>query len=511
MQRRLVLLSIIAVLAILPAQAVAQKKPRQGTSPTPAPAQPAAASGALATLTIPLPEIAPRAEELTQQLRAMSDRLSQNTTLSSIEQQLASQQGLIDQKQRELNELIAATPTRTELRDVEKEWLAQKELQVTMRQKLTERATAVEEDVRQLDGWRTEWGGLLKQIHGSEAVQSSYDRIRNLLVEIDKTSAQASEQLRSLLALQDRVSNQNEKVLEALKSISRSIAQVQRSLLDPDSPPLWSTSLRNQSEEHLDHLVRLSFNRNVARTWEFIKARRYFFVGILLFFLIALAGIFSIRQRASAWIKEHPDTVVAMEPLQHPVPLALLVVLMVILPMMPGVPTQVRVLAIVLSLAPVSVLLLPLIRPAFHSLCYTLLLFGLTAWAWESVVTHSGWKRCGLAVLDAAVITIGVWLTRRARHQLQPLHGRFRLILIVTSLSLVLIPVFAYCKCSWLRRALACPQSRDISKCLFCSGSLHCLRSHSWFPPRACSSAPTHLSIHRRRSGRDYYHDGACA
>ena len=84
-------------------------------------------------------------------------------------------------------------------------------------------------------------------------------------------------------------------------------------------------------------------------------------------------------------------------------------------------------------------MLLPLIRPSFHSLCYTLLLFGLTAWAWESIVTQSGLKRCGLAVLDAAVIAIGAWLTRRAQQQLQPLHGRFRLILIVTSLSLVLI------------------------------------------------------------------------
>ena len=157
--KRALKIVIVVLLVALQVQAVAQKKPQAPTkrrlSPPPS---------TLATLAIPLPEIAPRAEELTQQLRAMSDRLSQNTTVSSIEQQLASQQGLIDEKQRELNELIATTPTRTELRDVEKEWLAQKELQVTIRQKLTERATAVEEDVRQLDGWRVEWGGLLEQI-----------------------------------------------------------------------------------------------------------------------------------------------------------------------------------------------------------------------------------------------------------------------------------------------------------------------------------------------------------
>ncbi len=437
-----VVLSTFSAIIALPGQVVAQKKARPKTSPSPLPqVQPVAIPNPLPGLAIPLPQIAPRAEELTQQLREMDDRLTLDPTLSSIDQTLRSQEGLIGEKRRELDELIAITPTRTELQDVEQEWLAQKALYSTMSKTLTERAKKVEEDVRFLEKQQAEWGAALNQIQDPNAIETVYERIRNVLSEIQNTSIKASELLRSLLALQDQVSQQNQVVLDALKSISQAKARLQRSLLDPDSPPLWKVASQEPSDRSFDHLVRLSFNRNLARTREFFEARRYIGLGILSLFLVALAAIFAIRQQIPGWIEKHPDAVKSIQPFQRPVSLALLTVLMVILPMMTTVPAQIRTLVILLFLAPVLRLLVPLIKPVFRPLLYVLVVFGIAGWIWETIVTSPGLKRWGLAALNMAVIGVVAWLTRRARRQLQPSDRKARLVIIAIYLSLALILV----------------------------------------------------------------------
>jgi hypothetical protein len=121
-----VFLTAFGALIALPGQAVAQKEARPKATPSPLPqVQPVAVPDPLPELAIPLPQIAPRAEELTQQLREMGDRLTLDPTLSSIDQTLRTQEGLIGDKQRELDELIAITPTRNELLYVEQGWRAQ--------------------------------------------------------------------------------------------------------------------------------------------------------------------------------------------------------------------------------------------------------------------------------------------------------------------------------------------------------------------------------------------------
>jgi potassium-dependent mechanosensitive channel len=438
----LVFLSTFSALIALPGQAVAQKKAQPKPSPTTLPqTQPIAIPNLVPSTAIPLPQIAPRAEELIQKLREMDDHLTLDPTLSSIDQSLRSQEELIGEKQHELDELIAITPTRTELLDVEQEWLAQRSLYSTMRKTLTERAKAVEGDLRLLESQRTEWETALNQIQDPKAIETVFERIRNVLSEIQNTSMHANELMRSLLEIQDKVSQQNQIVLNALKKISQAKAQFQRSLLEPDSPPLWKAASQQPSDQPLDHRVKLSFNRNLARTREFIKARRYTGLGILSLFLVVLGTCFAIRHRIKDWIEKYPDVETPIRPFQRPVSLAILTVLMVILPMMIPIPVQVRSLVILISLAPVLRLLAPLIRPVFRPLLYVLVVFGITGWIWETVVTSPGLKRWGLVVLGMAVIAISIWLTRRIRRQMQPSDRKARLVINAIYLSLALILV----------------------------------------------------------------------
>jgi potassium-dependent mechanosensitive channel len=442
----LLLLSIFSASVALTGQAVSQKKPRLKASPSPTPqVEPAATPNQTPATAIPLPQIIPRAEESLQKLQEVNDRLTLDSTLTSIDQTLKSQEGLIGEKQIELGELIAITPTRAELQDVEQEWLAQRELYDSLLEKLTERAKGVEEDVRFLESQQAEWEAALNQIQDPAAIESVVERIRNVLSETRNTRIRANELLRYLLLLQDRVSRQDKEVQDALVNISHEKARLERSLLDPDSPPLWDAASIKPSDQSFDHLVRLSFNRNLARTLEFIKSRRYTGLGILSLFLIALAICFAIRHRIRVWMKEPPDVITHIQPFQRPVSLAALTVLMILLPTMIPFPVQIRTLVILLSLAPVVRLLAPQIRPGFRPFLYVLIVFGMTAWLSESIVTSPELKRWGLLVLSIAVIAIALWLTRRVRRELRSSDRKARLALtaIYLSMALILISLLA--------------------------------------------------------------------
>ena len=425
-------LFILSALIALPGQTAAQKKIQPGASPSPQPqVQP------VAIQSIPLEEVELRADELIQKLQEMDDRLL-NPTLSSIDQKLKSQEELIGEKKHELDELMVITPTHYELQDLEHEWLAQKAFYSTLRKKLIDWAKGVEEDLQFLKSRQAEWGATLNQIQDQKAIEMVSDRIRNVLSEIQNTSRQANERLRSLLALQDQVSRQNLVVLDTLKKISQAKARFQRGLLEPDSPPLWQAATQKPSNMPLYHQVKLTFSWNFARTLGFIKTRRYPGLGISLLFVVALVITFAFRHRILGSIENRPD-IMTYRPLQRPVSLAIFTVLMVILPLTIYMPLQIRVLVILLSLAPVLRLQAHLVRPIFQALLYVLVVFGLTAWIWESVATSMELKRWGLAILSIALMATVVWLAPRARREFQPADKKGRLFVITIYLSLALI------------------------------------------------------------------------
>ena len=444
--RRLVLsfalLSIFSAWLAWPGQVVAQKKAQPKSSPSPPQQnQPVAPASPTPELAIPLPQIVPRAEELIRQLREMDEGLTQDSTPNSIEQTLRSQEGTLGARRQELDELIALTPTLTDLQDLEQGWFAQKALYATLRKTLTKRAEAVGENLSFIESRQVEWEATLNQPQDSKEIKAIVERIRDVLGEIHTTKTRANELLGSLLALQERVSQQNQLVLDALKKIAQMKAQLQRSLLEPDGPPLWKAGWQGIADQPFDSLLRLSFSRNFDRTREFLRARRYAVAGVLALFLVLLATHFAFRRRILRWLAGHPNFATPTYSFNRPVALALLTVLMVILPMMSALPLQIRTLVVVLFMLPVLRLLAPQIKPGFHALLYVLLVFGVSAGVWETIVTAQGGKRWGLATLSLVAIVLGVWLIRRVSRQLQSSDKQARLAVIFAWLSLALLMV----------------------------------------------------------------------
>lgn len=422
---------VIVFVVLFAVPILAQKK----ATPTPS-VQPTATPEPTQPPSIPLPQIAPRADEAIQKLREMSDQLSHDPESMAIEQTLKSQEGFLNEKLHELNELFSITPIRFELQDVEKEWIAQKSLYAGLLKSLTARAKAAEEDKHFLENQQAEWTNTQQQIKDPAATETVFGRIQDVLTEIQNTTQQANEQLKTLLRLQDEVSQQNKLVSSALRTISQEKKRLQRSLLEPDSPPIWKASLSMFSGDSQEVLA-LTFKRNLERTAEFFKTRPYALPGVVGLFLIALSMSLLLSPRMRSWINNHPEAGISIEPFSRPISLALLVVLIVVLPFMVKMPIQPRAVILVVSLVPVLRLVGPLIKPVFRSLLYVLVIFGTSAWFWETFISSSGWKRAGVIVLITAAIAIVVWLTRDVRRNAHALSKTDRLVLFTVHLCLL--------------------------------------------------------------------------
>jgi potassium efflux system protein len=422
----------------LPGQVVAHMKTRP---PTPRlQAQPVATPIPTAEQAIQLPEIVARAEELKLSLREMDERLTPDPVLQSIDQSLRSQDELIHARRREADELIIDNPTLVELQGLEQDWYAINNQYDNWSRALTQRVKAVEEDVRTLASQQAQWEATLSQIQDAGAIKTVIDLIKNSLREIQATKSKANDQLTLLVTLQNRVSQQAQVVADVQENIRKAKAQLQRSLLERDDLPLWEARANQEPEESIDKTFRRTLSRGVVRAQEFLRAKRQTVSTIFAFFLAALAIILALRHRVLRQAEDHPDSSTAVHLFQHPVSLALLSALILLLPLSSNAPTLVRNLVAMLFVAPVLRFLPPLIHPAFRPLLYLLVVFGPAAGILEMLGIPMALKREVSAGLSLAAIALGAWLIRPARlRQLQPYIHKVLLAITGARAALVLI------------------------------------------------------------------------
>jgi potassium-dependent mechanosensitive channel len=447
----LLLLSVSAFLVLAP-QTLAQKKK---TTPTPSPPlpTPSPTSGHA----IELPQIVDRAEELNKLLHVMDERLASDPAIKAIDQSLRAQEGLIQARQREVDELIAAAPTLLELNQAGQDWEATRSQFAGWRKMLIAHADAAEADIRSLDDQLTQWKATLDQSRGAVAIPAALDRIHTALDDIQSTRAKATERLTQLVTLQNRLSEQDQVVTDVLERINKEKERLQRSLLERDSPPLWEAGSPELSDLVVASSLRRSLSGAITRAVEFLKSSRQTVAVIFIFFIGAIGINLLLRQRV---IDQVGGDSRAAKLFRYPVSLALLFALIVVLPLSSAAPELIKSLLFLLFMIPVLRFLPALIGPAIRPMLYLLVGFGLTAGIWEIVGAQGFLKREGLAVLSIATITLGAWSIRPGRiRQLQPsiqraphVVGFLRATLILISGSL-LANVFGYVGLSRILRS----------------------------------------------------------
>lgn len=153
-----------------PAQSkVASKLPEQASIPPPAEAT---------DVSIPLPQIADRAQELDRQLRDLNAELTPKAELTKLERAAESDAAELRQRAAQVDEILAATPTVLELEDELRYWRSRSHDYELQRKHIKTRAAQLEKQIQILDAENQIWQATWNKMKDSKGIDSVVERVR---------------------------------------------------------------------------------------------------------------------------------------------------------------------------------------------------------------------------------------------------------------------------------------------------------------------------------------------
>lgn len=417
---------------------IAQKRPGRGQPQRPAPAQPTPPAPADTTSAsgdaIPLQELVARLEGLTRLRRDVEQRQTDMTVLTETDQTLKRLESEVSQKESELEELLTSRPSSPELAEVEREWRSRAGQYSDVRKRLTDRLKIVESDITLLDEQLKQWNTTLARIQNDPALAAVAEQARNTLGEIQTLRAKTIERSNQIVTVQHRASLQEQVVSDSLIKIGEAQGELQRSLFEPDSPPIWRALSSSQK------VFRGSYRRDWIQFRHFIGSRLTAGFLLLFIFLVSLLIASRMKRRAKRWEEQDLVPAPSAHYFQRPLSLALLTALMFALFIGPNPPLVLRNLMAALLLVPVFRLFVPMVRPVWRPLIYALVGYGLAGSLLEMVAASGGSTRWLSAFLYLAATATFVWYLRPAiLKPLQPLGRGVGFILWAIGVGLFLV------------------------------------------------------------------------
>ena len=320
---------------------------------------------------IPLPEVATRGEELMRLLRDINSQLPPRDQLDAVKAALQERDTALQAKQKEVETLLAGSPSALEVREQETYWGAFANEGAATRRQLLDWANIEQDAVQQLQILEPQWILTLEDNQHTHDLGPTLDVIRDAVKNIQTTKAQAQDLLREVVNLQVSAANQHQLALDMLVRLAQARKQMAGRILRRDSPPLWKALRRQQ-----DQGGAVEFFHNTGARVVSIELFTRENAGIFLALSLVLVLWLSIAyQLYRATRSAHPADELqaqAVEILRHWVAFGLLVPLLLAFRLSPLAPLPLIGAAILLSFFSILVLLPPLIEPGFRPLLYCL-------------------------------------------------------------------------------------------------------------------------------------------
>jgi potassium-dependent mechanosensitive channel len=413
----ILLISFLALYSVLPSSAQSRnpigallgKSQAQASQGPPAPAAPPAEPQPLTA--IPLPDVAMRAEELMRLLRDINGQLPAREQLDAVKATLDERDASLQAKQKEVEALLAGSPSPLEVREQETYWDAFSSEGAAMRRQLLVWANAAQSAVQQLQALQPQWTLTLEENQSTRDLGPTLDVIRDAVKSIQTTKAQAQDLLPVIVNLQVSASNQHQLALDTLNRLAQARMQLAGRILQRDSLPLWQILVRRQQPgESAD------FFRNTGARVLSIKLFTRENAGTLLVLgVVLLLWLFVAYRlyRATRGVQPADELQAqAVQILQHWFAVGLLAPLLLAFLLAPFTPLPLIGAAIVLLFFSILVLLPPLIEPGYRPLLHCLVavyVFNATlAWITLSPAT----KREMLFLVFTAAVAVFSWLLR---------------------------------------------------------------------------------------------------
>ena len=372
--------------------------------------------------------------QLNQRLGSLADRLVLDQSLDELQQQINSLEETTREIERKTEQAIQSGAIFTELQESELDWEALNKKVKSLSETLIRHATALENEVQSLRSDESRWLATNEQIKTQESPPELFDLTSKALADISAALKSAEERRSRIVALQQLVAKQGVIVSTEIEGLRKTKAESQRSLLEPDSLPLWK--IQFQPEQSISPLLRSSYVEDVARLKTFISAKATALLGIA-FLTLAVLGFFLRLSRAP-----QPGTTSLKNRtlmLQRPFSLALLVFVIAMMLLLFDAPNIVLGLVYLIGLVPVMRLLKPHLTKTSQRMLVALVV-SVLMWHVIKLVQFPIWIKRDLIALFNLVVAglFGWWVWHVYRDNLNKQRG-LDLILVATSTGIVLL------------------------------------------------------------------------
>jgi len=238
-------LLIVAALLLFPAAATTSNA--MSGRPTPPPTTPPAPAGSptspppAAPATVPVPEIALRAEEVAKLIRDLEASLLPGPVVGTIEKRLPEiAERLASLQDRTSGQLDASTTgTLNELTD---RLRTTRDSLVAYVETLAQRARSIEEALKRTSTLRETWTRARTDAAASRAPKAVIDRIDDVLAALANFRDHIQAQRAATLVLQDRIARDVAHCEAMLARVAAVRLDAAGRLLERDRPPLWDTA-----------------------------------------------------------------------------------------------------------------------------------------------------------------------------------------------------------------------------------------------------------------------------
>jgi potassium efflux system protein len=387
----------------------AQSTPSNNSKQNAAPAVPPSGPG---DQTIPLPQIADRAEELDHLLREISSQLMPENELQQL-QTLAEEQAVeIHQRALQTRDLLAGNPTTLDLEDEQRYWQSRSLEYAAQRKLLTRRAANLGEQIQTLEAQQPEWVATWIQIRKLPGIETIVGRIKQQLDKIQAAKSQVQKQLNIVLTVQNQVSQEDQQISDILLRVRQASDRQRGHLLEIDGRPLWETRNLQTAGQNIKPSFRRSFERSYSSAQEFLTSSKLATIGLAMIYVSALLGVLQLRRSVAPL----PDVLAEARLVLHrPFSVALLVALIGTGQYVVSAPIGVAFIFYMLYVVPVLRLLAPLADSKLRLFLYILATFYALVGAYLLIQLPPLFRRDFYALLVLAALVSFAWLARTSR------------------------------------------------------------------------------------------------
>jgi potassium efflux system protein len=437
-------LSLLALPALSRAPATAAPAaPATSSASTAAPksvAAPLAKTPALES--IPVPEIARRAEEVAKQLRDIDRLVVPDYLTESIEKRLPDIASRIAKEREDTDHQLEGGASGAALDGLTAQWQATRAEISGYVKGLADRATVLEGAMTRLTTVHEIWIRTRADAWASRAPAQVIERIDGVLSAVAAARTRVQEQRAATLVSQDRFAQEVARSEDALERITKLRQEIAGRVLEQDSVPLWYPQDLAAAAAELPDSVRNAITADVVLLRQFVQNQRWKIPLQVALFIALLLVIRAARRRPRAWT-EAEDAVagVGLHVFDRSVSAALVLTLLASSWIYsPPLPRAFVALAEVLALGPALRLMQVLLDPSLGPTLYLLGAFFLA-----DLVRHLASvvpmleRQIFLIEMLAGVAVLSWWVSRRSRGARggSPATGAQRVLTIAARVVLV--------------------------------------------------------------------------